>query len=170
MQNNKNRFESRVAKGLYFATCALLVLVWGTNVNAQNQTPKSRLVTAHSAEVQQSIYREYRGVQLGMTMAEARAKLGEPVMKGDDQDFYVFSTNETAQIAYDAAGNVRTISTDYTGGVGAPDYRIVVGTGLLERPDGSMYRMVHHDREGFWVSFNKSAGMVPVVTVTLQVK
>lgn len=167
---DRNRFESRVAKGLYVATCALLVLVWGTNANAQNQASKSRLVTAHSAEVQEGTYREYRGVGLGMTMAEARAKLGEPVMKADDQDFYVFSSNETAQIVYDAAGKVRTISTDYTGGVGAPDYRTVVGSGLLERPDGSMYRMVHHDSAGFWVSFNKSAGMVPVVTVTLQVK
>ena len=41
-------------------------------------------------------------MRLGMTAAEARAKLGEPAMKSDEQDFYVFSANETAQIVYTA--------------------------------------------------------------------
>ena len=116
----------------------------------------------------QPLYREYRGVRLGMTAAETRAKLGEPVMKSNDQDFYVLSANETAQIVYDSFQKVVTISTDYTGGVGAPDYRAVVGTGLLEKPDGSLFRMVHYDSHGLWVSYNKSAGMVPVVTITIQ--
>jgi hypothetical protein len=78
------------------------------------------------------------------------------------------STTETAQIAYKAK-KVVTISIDYTGGVGAPEYKAVVGTGmLLERPDGSSYRMVEYDAEGLWVSYNKSAGTVPVITITLQ--
>ena len=101
-----------------------------------------------------------------MTAAEARAKLGEPAMKSDEQDFYVFSANETAQIVY-AAQKVVTISTDYTGGIGAPDYKSVVGEGLLQRPDGSLFRMVLHDSERFWVSYNKSASEVPVVTITI---
>jgi len=33
------------------------------------------------AKGQQPLYREYRGVRLGMTATEVRAKLGEPVMK-----------------------------------------------------------------------------------------
>jgi hypothetical protein len=115
------------------------------------------------------LYREYRGVRLGMTAAEARAKLGEPVMKSNEQDYYVLSANESAQIVYDAFQKVVTISTDYTGGVGAPDYRTVVGTGLLEKPDGALFRMVHYDAEGFWVSYNKSAAVVPVVTITIQI-
>jgi hypothetical protein len=60
------------------------------------------------------------------------------------------------------------ISTDYTGGVGAPDYRSVVGEGLLlQRPDGSLFRMVLYDSERFWVSYNKSASEMPVVTLTI---
>ena len=118
------------------------------------------------AKGQQPLYREYRGVRLGMTAAEARAKLGEPAFKSDEQDFYVISTNETAQIAYKAQ-KVVTISTDYMGGVGAPDYRGVVGEGLLERPDGSLFRMVMYESERFWVSYNKSTSMVPVVTITI---
>jgi hypothetical protein len=52
---------------------------------------------------QPPLYREYRGVRLGMTAAEVRTKLGEPAFKSDEQDFFVISTNETAQIAYNAA-------------------------------------------------------------------
>ena len=126
------------------------------------------LLLSFSVNGQTPLYREYRGVRLGMTAAEARAKLGEPVMKSNDQDFYVLSSNETAQIVYDQFQKVVTISTDYTAGVGAPDYRSVVGTGLLEKPDGSLFRMVQYESLGFWVSYNKSTTAVPVVTITIQ--
>ena len=127
------------------------------------------LLLAVVAKGQQPIYREYRGVRLGMTAAEARAKLGEPAMKSNEQDFYVLSANETAQIAYDESQKVVTISTDYAGGIGAPDYRTVVGDGmLLQKPDGSVFRMVQYKSEGMWVSYNKSGATVPMVTVTIQ--
>ena len=128
------------------------------------------LLLAVVAKGQQPLYKEYRGVRLGMTAAEARAKLGEPVMKSDDQDFFVLSENETTQIAYDGSQKVTAISTDYVGGVGAPDYRTVLSDGaMLQRPDGSLFRMVHYPAAGMWVSYNKSAGAVPVVTITIQV-
>jgi hypothetical protein len=61
-----------------------------------------------------------------------------------------------------------TISTDYAGGVGAPEYKKVVGEGvLLERPDGTLFRMVMYDSERLWVSYNKSATTVPIVTITI---
>ena len=128
------------------------------------------MLLATVAKGQQPVYKEYRGVRLGMTATEARAKLGEPVMKSTEQDFYVISPNETTQIAYDAFQKVVTISTDYTGGVGAPDYKSVVGDGmLLQKPDGSLFRMVQYDSAGLWVMYNKSAATVPVVTVTIQI-
>ena len=77
------------------------------------------------------------------------------------------SANETAQVVYDTAQKVVTISIDFSGGVGAPDYKSVVGDGLLQRPDGSLFRMVLYDSERFWVSYNKSASVVPVVTITI---
>ena len=118
------------------------------------------------AKGQQPLYKEHRGVRLGMTAAETRAKLGEPAMKSDEQDFYVVSANETVQIAY-IGQKVVTISTDYIGGVGAPDYKSVVGEGLLEKPDGSLFRMVMYNSERFWVTYNKSASTVPLVTITI---
>ena len=51
--------------------------------------------------------------------------------------------------------------------IGVPDYKSVVGEGLLQRPDGSLFRMVRYDSERFWVSYNKSTSVVPVVTITI---
>ena len=124
------------------------------------------LVLAAIAYGQTTSYREYRGVRLGMSDAEVRAKLGTAALQTDDQDFYVVSPNESAQVMY-RDHKVFMISTDYTDGVGAPDYRSVVGEKLLQRPDGSMFSMVRFDTERFWVSYNKSATTVPVVTITL---
>lgn len=170
MRNSKDKFQSRVAvKVFYLVVCSALVLVWLATTNAQTQTSKLKVTKFHAEETQQPIYREYRGVRLGMTMEEARVKLGTATMRSDDLDFYVLSENETAQIAYNVAHKVVTISVDYTNGLGAPDYRTVVGADIQTRPDGSMYKMVEYQAEGFWVIYNKSAGAVPVVTVTLQV-
>ena len=156
MRHNTERLGNRPIELVYFAIGIILLLILA--IVAKGQTGPS--------QVKQPLFREYRGVRLAMTAEEARAKLGVPAMKSDEQDFYVFSANETAQIVY-AAQKVVTISTDYTGGIGAPDYKSVVGEGLLQRPDGSLFRMVLHDSERFWVSYNKSASEVPVVTITI---
>jgi|SRR6185503_724422 hypothetical protein len=153
----------------YLLIGALLLLLLGTVVKGQRPAPAVNAVRAHS-EVQQPLYTEYRGVRLGMTAAEAREKLGEAAMMSNEQDYFVISQNETTQIVYDTSQKVKTISTDYTGGVGAPDYRAVVGDGmLLQKPDGSLFRMVQYQSAGMWVSYYKSATAVPVVTITIQV-
>ena len=152
----------------YLLLGALLLLFLGLVAKGQTPNQKMSAVRAHP-QAQQPLYREYRGVRLGMTAAEARAKLGEPVMKSNEQDYFVLSPVESTQIVYDAFQKVMTISTDYTGGVGAPDFKTVVGDGvLLQRPDGSLFRMVQYDAAGMWVSYNKSAAIVPVVTITMQ--
>ena len=156
MRHNRERLGIRPIELVYFALGVILLLIFAIVANGQ---------TGHS-QAQQPLYREYRGVRLGMTAEEARAKLGVPAMKSDEQDFYVFSANETAQLVY-AEQKVVTISTDYTSGIGAPDYKSVVGEGLLQRPDGSLFRMVLYDSERFWVSYNKSISAVPVVTITI---
>lgn len=154
MRHNTERFGIRPIELVYFALGVLLLLLLATV--AKGQTGPA-----------QPLFREYRGVRLGMTAEEARAKLGLPAMKSDEQDYYVLSANETAQVVYDAAQEVVTISIDFSGGVGAPDYKSVVGDGLLQRPDGSLFRMVRYNSERFWVSYNKSASVVPVVTITI---
>ena len=163
MTDDMEKFRTRMVEIVFFVIGVILLLLLGAVAVGHAQAKK--IVMEHP-QVQQSLYREYRGVRLGMTAAEARAKLGEPAMKSDDQDFYIFSANETAQIVY-AAQKVVTISTDYAGGVGAPDYKSVVGEDLQQKPDGSLFRMVLYDSEHFWVSYHKSASAMPVVTVTI---
>lgn len=168
MRNSAETARISVGELIFFLIGVLLLLLMGIVANGQSETPGTRSVKAH-AQVQQPLYTEYRGVRLDMTAADVRAKLGEPSFKSDELDFFVISANETAQIAYNTAQRVMTISTDYAGGLGAPDYRSVVGDGLLvQRPDGSMFRMVMYDSERFWVSYNKSVTAVPVVTITIS--
>ena len=166
MRNSTETNRIGIGVLMYLLIGAMVLLVFGALAQAQSETPATKVSKAH-AQIQQPLYREYRGVRLGMTAAEARAKLGEPALKSDEQDFYVFSANETAQIAY-TAQKVTMISIDYTAGVGAPDYKSVVGEGvLLQRPDGSLFRMMLYDSERCWVSYNKSVSAVPVVTITI---
>ena len=166
----RNRVEQiSVTELVFFLIGALLIVVFAAVLaRGQSAAPPLPRANAH-AQVQQPLYREYRGVHLGMTAAEVRAKLGEPALKSDEQDFYIISPTETAQFAYDAALKVVTISTDYTSGAGAPDYKNVVGEGvLLERPNGSLFRMVMYDSERFWVSYSKSATIPIIVTITIS--
>ena len=152
-----------------FFLSLLIALVFGLGLSfsANAQAQKVKAAFNHEAATQQPLYTEYKGVRLGMSAEEARAKLGTPAMKDSDQDFYVFSENETAQIVYDAAHKVFTISVDYLGGIGAPDYKAVVGGELEKTANGSLYRMVRYESLGLWVSYNRTTGPM-TVTVTIQ--
>lgn len=145
-----------------------VVFCLGLSSNANAQAQKVKAAYNRDAATQQLPYTEYRGVRLGMSAEEARAKLGKPALQGSDQDFYVFSENETAQIGYDAAHKVVTTSVDYLGGIGAPDYKAVVGGELEGTANGSMYRIVRYESLGFWVSYNRTTGPMTTVTVTMQ--
>jgi hypothetical protein len=147
---------------------SVVVFGLGLSANANAQAQKAKAAFNHEEATQQPLYTQYKGVRLGMTAEEARAKLGTPTMKDTDQDFYVFSENETAQIGYDAAHKVVTISVDYVGGIGAPDYKAVVGGELEKTANGSLYRNVRYENLGFWVSYNRATGPVATVTVTIQ--
>ena len=168
MRNSLDKSRITITELIFLLIGALLILFLGSIV-AKGQSMAPGAITARArVQAQQALYREYRGVHLGMTATEVRAKLGEPTLKSDEQDFFVISPNETTQIAYNAAHKVVTISTDYAGGVGAPDYRTAVGEGmLLTRPDGSVFKMAMYDAERFWVTYNKSAATVPTVTITI---
>jgi hypothetical protein len=84
------------------------------------------------------------------------------------QDLFVLSENETAQIFYDSAQKVVTISVDYLRGIGAPDYKAVVGVELDTTANGSLHKLVRFESLGFWVSYNRTKSPVSNVTVTLQ--
>lgn len=143
---------------------AMLGMGWDVEVVKAQQAPSQH---AGTRALQQPIFSEYRGIRLGMTATEVRAKLGEPNLKGDDGDFYMFSETETTQVFYDAQHKTKAISIDYMGGVGAPDPKTVVG-GDLQVSSAGLYKMVRYDNLGYWVSFNRTTGPVVVVTITMQ--
>lgn len=171
IHNNKASFFLRLTGiSVCFAVFCLFGAYVGTMTNAQAQKarPKAASAFTGSAATQQPQYSDYKGVRIGMSTNEARAKLGQPAQVIDDQDFYVVSQTETVQVFYDAAHKVTAISIDYLGGTSAPDYRAVVGADIQVNPDGSMYKLVRYEQLGFWVSYNRSASVVPIITVTIQ--
>jgi outer membrane protein assembly factor BamE (lipoprotein component of BamABCDE complex) len=153
---------------LFTSVLIAAVFVLGLSVKANAQTQKVKAAFNPGTATQQPRYTEYKGVRLGMSADEARAKLGTPAMKASDQDFYVFSENETAQIVYNPAQKVITISVDYLGGIGAPDSKAVVEGELEAMANGSLHRIVRYQSMGFWVSYSRTAGPMATVTVTLQ--
>jgi|ERR1700730_154930 len=155
---------------LPFSSLVILVaLVLGTGWAATTGAQTAH-ASAQGSPGQQTVYSEYRGVRIGMNVQEVRNKLGEPSQKVDDLDLYSFSDKETAQIAYDASHKVQVVSVDYVGGVGAPDYRLVVGPDVEVKADGTIYKQVFYKSLGLWVYYNRSAGTVPLITITIQKK
>lgn len=43
-----------------------------------------------------------------------------------------------------------------------------MGANIQVKPDGSMYKLVRYEQLGFWVSFNRTAGDLALITVTIQ--
>lgn len=115
------------------------------------------------------LFHEYRSVRIGMTAEEVRKKLSKPNDKSDEQDFYIFSDDESAQVFYDKSRTVFAISVNFLNGArDLPTAKAIFGTDLTAKPDGSMYKMVRYPKAGCWVSFSRTAGDSPLTTVTLQ--
>ena len=118
------------------------------------------------------IFHEYRGVQIGWLADDVRKKLGNPANKGDEQDYYIFGDGEKerAQIIYDKATHkVTTISVDFMSG--AADVitpQQVFGADVETKPDGSKHKLVRYPKAGYWVSYSRTAGDTPIISVTIQ--
>jgi hypothetical protein len=122
-----------------------------------------------TGEDQSPPFLEYRGVQLGMLADDVRKKLGDPKERGEEQDFYIFNENETAQFLYDKTHKVTAISADFTtAGKSVPTAKDVFGDDIEAKADGSIYKMVRYPKAGYWLSFNRTSGTSPLTTVTLQ--
>ena len=116
------------------------------------------------------VFHEYRGIQIGWLADDVRKKLGNPAVKGDEQDYFLFGEKERAQILYDKkTGMVTTISVDFNSD--APDVitpQQVFGGEVETKADGSKHKLVRYPKAGFWVSYSRTAGDTPIITITLQ--
>lgn len=130
--------------------------------------PAKTQTDAASEKPDEPLMRDYKGVSVGMTADEARQKLGEPLSKNDDQDFYSFSDAESAQVFYDNSKKVSAISVSYVGAAGAPACKAVFGEDAESKPDGSTYKTKQYSKAGYWVSYSRTAGDSPVITITMK--
>lgn len=133
-----------------------------------SQIAISKAINSSSSAAVQPVYTDFMGVKLGMSANEVRQKLREPKNKSDAQDFFVLSDSQTAQVVYDSAGKVVTISVDYTKGSDAPSPEAVIGEAVQPRADGSVYQLKRYPQADYWVAYSRTAGDNPMVTVTMQ--
>jgi hypothetical protein len=155
---------------------ALILAANVATVNAQtqteNQVAKATVNTTTSTTKAEAapVFSEYRDVKIGMSASDVRNSLERYLKdKAEKQDFLVFSDAETAQVYYDSAGKVTAISIDYTTKNGhAPTPMEVLGADIQPKPDGSMYALKRYPAAGYWVSYNRTSGDSPIVTITMQ--
>ena len=129
------------------------------------QTQKTRASSGDDAP----LFHEYRSVKIGMTTEEVRKILSNPSDKSDEQDFFTFSDNESAQVFYDKTHKVFAISVNFLSGArDLPTAKVIFGSDVPPKSDGSIYKMVRYPKAGCWVSFSRTAGDSPLTTVTVQ--
>ena len=124
----------------------------------------------NAATEEEPVFHDYRGVKLGWLADDVRKKLGNPANKSDEQDYYEFSDNEKASVYYDkATKQVTAISVDFIGaGTGILTPQQVFGAEIEAKSDGSKSRLVRYPKAGYWVSYSRTAGDSPIISVTMQ--
>ena len=144
---------------LTFILFAALVLTASASITSLGQRQKTS---------DEPLFSEFKGVRIGTPAEEARKKLGSPTNKADDQDLYVSDT-QLVQVYYDKAKTVSAISIDFsTGATGIPTAKDVIGGEPEAKADGSAYKMLRYPKLGYWVSYSRTAGASPTITVTIQ--
>ena len=155
------RLFSNQLKSVVLFSCAVIVLLL-TASTAAAQGSKGSITTPEENGFQ------FRGVKIGMATDEARKKLGSPREKSPEQDFYVFNDNEAVQIYYEK-GAVSAIAIDYMNGSnGVPTPKAVLGAEAEAKADGSIHKVVRYPKAGYWVSYSRTAGAEPTITITMQ--
>jgi hypothetical protein len=141
----------------------------------QNQKPAAKRAVMTSGADQAApkamtpLYREYRGVNLGMKADDVHSKLGSPSTSDDNSDTYIRSDKELATVYYDADKNVVAVVTTYTGrDAGAPAAPAVLGKDAASDESGMVSEMVRYPDAGYWVSYSVIPGDEPVTIVTIR--
>jgi hypothetical protein len=155
------RSFSNQLKSLVLFSCVVVLLLL-TASTAAAQGSKGSIATPDENGFQ------FRGVKIGMATDDARKKLGSPREKSPEQDFYLFNDNEAVQIYYEK-GAVSAIAIDYmSGSNGVPTPKDVLGAEAEAKADGSIHKVVRYPKAGYWVSYSRTAGNEPTITITMQ--
>lgn len=145
-----------------------------TQNHQQPETPPAQtgaaapVAEAVAARAPEPLYKEYKGVTLGMSAADVRTQLGKPQEKSDEMDFFVFNDRERAR-AYYRDGKTSAVIATYIGrNAEAPAPAAVLGTEIEAKPDGSVYQMSPYPRAGYWVAYSRTAGDEPMTIIIMQ--
>jgi hypothetical protein len=150
-----------------FVLVALCVAPAGNaQESVQNRQPEAADVAAPAVT---PLYKDYKGVRLGMSADEVRQKLGRPTEAGKEQDFFVFSDAERARVYYDAAQKATVIISTFIGKESnAPTPEAVLGAAIEAKPDGTLYKIMQYPEAGYWVAYSRTAGDEPLTVITMQ--
>ena len=156
-----------VAVSFIFLLAAFIVT---TPVGADAQTAVAQKSAPVSDTVPRNSHWAYRKITIGMKADETRKALGDPKDKSDDQDLYLFTDDELAQVFYDANHTITAISITFYKDLvpKAPTPRDVLGEDAAPKPDGSIFKSVRFPKGGYSVSYSKTAGDSPSVSITFQ--
>jgi hypothetical protein len=150
-----------------FLLCVSVVAVPAQQARSSNANVAPAAQDGQAADA--PAFQGFKGVRIGMAADEARQKLGKPTDQGDAQDFYLVSDKESVQVMYDSGKKVSALALIYmSAGANAPTAKAVLGTDIEAKPDGSLYKMVRYPKAGYWVSYSRTAGDSPIVSVTMQ--
>lgn len=115
------------------------------------------------------VFKDYRGVTLGMAAADVRQKLGKPEDQSDTEDSFEPEKGETLRIIYNAEKKVRMISIMFTSNLEkAPTPKAMFGTDAATNESGGIFKRMDYTEQGFWISYAKIAGDDPMIVITVQ--
>lgn len=166
-----------LSRSLLITTLTLVTLVWcALNVSAQTDAPLPNSKNAQVADDQAGIdaatgpiFKDYKGVLIGMSADEVRQILGTPELKDKTEDLFLISDVEMVQVVYDKDGKVSVVSITYSGkNDAAPTALAVLGEEVAAGADGRVYKLVRYPTVGYWVAYSRAAGDAPVVSVTMK--
>ncbi len=143
------------------------MLVFGLVTVGQEPTP----VPGSGVQRDAPFVSQLKGISIGMTPDEVVEKLGKPKSSDDAGMLFSLAKNEMAQIGVGPKGKVRTIALIYEdGNDNAPSLNDIFGPGVepIENENGSIYKMVRYEKEGFWMAFSRSGDKKPLTTVMIR--
>ncbi|MFL6375744.1 MAG: hypothetical protein ACJ73D_13835 [Pyrinomonadaceae bacterium] len=146
------------------AVVAVTFVVTATGkVSANAATPRAM------PSPDKSLFSEYRGVKIGMTATDVRAKLGKAKEQTDAQDQFIFNDNESALVYYDGTHAVNAIMITFQGDVkNAPSAKDVFGEDVAPNGEGMVFKMEKYPKAGYWISYTRTSGSDQMVNIALQ--
>lgn len=156
----------------FFGSIVLFAAAMLNPTSAAGSTNEASARPAPTPAVNAAKMSEFRGIKIGMAKDDVKKAIDkDPVVSDDSGFYYVFSDTESAQISLDSDKKVRAIAVMYSAvDASTPKLADVLGADATVKPaeDGQVYDMVRYPDAGYWISYNRSGGDSPRVTIMIQ--